>query len=106
KSGQRYPVLYLLHGLSGRYDEWDGYGVSEVANALSADGKFPGVIMVMPQGGLGYWLNQDGGTPWADYVARDLVSHVDGTYRTIPRREARAVGGLSMGAHGALQLTL
>jgi enterochelin esterase-like enzyme len=106
KTGQRFPVIYLLHGLSGRYDEWSGYGVEEVANQLYTDGKLADVIIVMPQGGLGYWMNQDGGTLWADYVARDLVAHVDATYRTLPRREARAIGGLSMGGHGALQLAL
>jgi enterochelin esterase-like enzyme len=61
---------------------------------------------VLPQGANGYWANQQGGEAWGDYVARDLVAHVDATYRTLPRREARAVGGLSMGGHGALCLTL
>jgi len=51
-------------------------------------------------------MNQDGGTPWGDYVGRDLIKHIDGAYRTIARREARAIGGLSMGGHGALQLAL
>ena len=69
------------------------------------------MIMVAPQGGLGYWMNQDGGalgrgTPWGDYVARDVVRHVDQSYRTLAQRESRAVGGLSMGGHGAIQLAL
>jgi enterochelin esterase-like enzyme len=106
RAGQRYPVIYLLHGMGGRYDEWSGYGVEEVANLLFDERKLGHAIIVAPQGGLGYWMNQDGGTPWGEYVARDLVRHVDATYRTIVRREARAVGGLSMGGHGALQLAL
>jgi endo-1,4-beta-xylanase len=105
---RRYPVVYLLHGMGGRFDEWSGYGVEEVANQLLADGDLAEAIFVLPQGGLGYWMNQDGpgATPWAEYVARDLVRHVDATYRTVARREARAVGGLSMGGHGAVQLAL
>ena len=106
RAGQRYPVIYLLHGMGGRYDEWSGYGVEEVANLLFRERKIAHSIIVAPQGGLGYWMNQDGGAPWGDYLARDLVKHVDATYRTIARREARAVGGLSMGGHGALQLAL
>ncbi|HEU5317661.1 MAG TPA: alpha/beta hydrolase-fold protein [Chloroflexota bacterium] len=106
RQGTRYPVLYLLHGMGGRYDEWSGYGLEEVANGLMQDGKFPHTIVVAPQGGLGYWMNQDGGTPWGDYVARDLVKHVDATFRTVAQREARAIGGLSMGGHGAIQLAL
>ena len=104
-AGRRYPVLYLLHGNGGRWDEWSGYGLEEVADQLIADGKFGRVIVVMPQGGRSYWINQEGGLRWADYVVQDLLAHVDATYRTIPRREARAIGGLSMGGHGALQLT-
>ena len=105
---RRYPVVYLLHGMGGRWDEWSGYGVEEVANQLFAGGELPELILIAPQGGLGYWMDQDGpgATPWAQYVARDLVAHVDATYRTLPRREARAVGGLSMGGHGAVALAL
>ncbi|HEX2184112.1 MAG TPA: alpha/beta hydrolase-fold protein, partial [Chloroflexota bacterium] len=108
EAARRYPVLYLLHGTSGRYEEWSGYGLEEVTNELLAEGRMPEVILVLPQGGLGYWLNQvgPGGTRWGDYVARDLVRHVDATYRTLAQREARAIGGLSMGGHGALQLAL
>jgi enterochelin esterase-like enzyme len=35
-------------------------------------------------------------------VVKDLVAHIDVTYRTLPRRSSRAIGGLSMGAWGAL----
>ena len=106
RAAERYPVLYLLHGMGGRYDEWSGYGVEEVANELHKNGKLPRMILVAPQGGLGYWMNQLDGAQWGDYVARDLVQHVDATYRTVARREGRAVGGLSMGGHGAVQLAL
>ena len=111
RTTRRYPTLYLLHGQSGRYDEWSGYGVETVANELTEAGKVGQMIMVAPQGGLGYWMNQDGGalgrgTPWGDYMAKDLVRHVDQSFRTVAQREARAVGGLSMGGHGAIQLAL
>lgn len=48
-SAVRYPVIYLLHGLSGRYDEWNGYGIDEVASGLVHDGKLGGVILVAPR---------------------------------------------------------
>ena len=47
--------------------------------------------------------------PWAhydDYIARDLVAHVDSTYRTIPERTHRGIAGLSMGGYGAVTLAL
>ncbi|MBA3557623.1 MAG: prolyl oligopeptidase family serine peptidase [Gemmatimonadaceae bacterium] len=47
--------------------------------------------------------------PWPhydDYIARDLVAHVDSTYRTIPDRSHRGIAGLSMGGYGAVALAL
>ena len=47
--------------------------------------------------------------PWPhydDYIARDLVGHVDSTYRTIPERAHRGIAGLSMGGYGAVSLAL
>ena len=43
---------------------------------------------------------------YEDYIARDLIAHVDATYRTVPDRKARALIGLSMGGYGALLLAM
>jgi enterochelin esterase-like enzyme len=102
---RRYPVLYLLHGLGGDNREWLGYGVDETAACLSAAGRIQPFLIVLPQGDEAYWLNHaDDGPRWGDAVTADLVAYVDARYRTIPDRAGRAVGGLSMGGHGALQL--
>ena len=107
---KRYPVVYLLHGLGGTLWQWSNLGVGEALDRLFAgqgSGDGPSFIAVMPAGRSGYWVNHaDGGPLWADYVARDLVRHVDGTYRTLPARNARLIAGISMGGHGALQLSL
>lgn len=104
---KRYPVLYLLHGLGAGYQQWTNLGFpAELDKQLALTGDAP-FMVVMPTGRSGYWVNHaDGGPRFGDYVAHDLVAHMDATYRTIPRREARAVGGVSMGGHGALQLAL
>jgi enterochelin esterase-like enzyme len=102
KRGQRLPVLYMLHGGSGRR-EWIEYGLIGMADKAIAAGTLPPLIIVMPQGDQGYWVNHtDGGPQWGDYLARDLVQHVDATYLTIPDAKHRAIGGLSMGGWGAL----
>jgi S-formylglutathione hydrolase FrmB len=62
-------------------------------------------IIVLPQGDYSYWVNHaDGGELWGDYTAFDLVHQIDATFRTLPDPEHRALGGLSMGGEGALQL--
>jgi enterochelin esterase-like enzyme len=104
---RRYATLYLLHGMGGSNKEWQDLGVAAVADRLIAAGQIAPLIIVMPEGARSYWVDQaSGGQQWGRYTAVDLVSEIDATYRTITRSRSRAIGGLSMGAHGALQLAL
>jgi enterochelin esterase-like enzyme len=102
----RYPVLYLLHGLGADRNEWVEYGLLHRADSLIAVGELPPMVIVLPEGEQSYWVNHVDGAPWGDYVAIDLARHVDATYRTRPKPAQRAIGGLSMGAHGALTLSM
>jgi S-formylglutathione hydrolase FrmB len=103
--GRRYPVLYMLHGAGGSKDEWPAYGlVNDVDRSIVSKDIRP-LIVVMPQGDAGYWVNWvDAGPRWGDYVTRDIRRQVDATFRTLPDPAHRAIGGLSMGGAGALQL--
>ena len=104
---RRYPVLYYLHGMSGSIDEWLTYGTREAADQLMSSGTIQPFLIVMPEGDQGYWVDQvDDGPQWATYLATDVVNEIDSHYRTIPLRADRAIGGISMGAHGALQIAL
>jgi enterochelin esterase-like enzyme len=103
EEGRRYPVLVMLHGNSGSYEEWLAYGLISGADRLIAAREILPVIIVLPQGDFSYWVNHAGNGPrWGDYLTTDLVRHIRATYRTLPGGEHRAVGGLSMGATGAL----
>ncbi len=104
-AGRRYPVLYLLHGIAASNEEWLAYGLVDAVDRLTAALEIQPTIVIFPQGDYAYWVNHvDGGPRWGDYMAFDLVWHVDATYRTLPSAARRGVGGLSMGGHGALQL--
>ena len=102
---RRYPVLYMLHGGGGSKDEWPAYGlVNDVDQSIVSKDIAP-LILILPQGDEGYWVNwANNGPRWGDYVDRDLRRQVDSTYRTLPDAAHRAIGGLSMGGAGALQL--
>ena len=106
--GRHYPVLHMLHGISGNYTEWSDSFLPEQADELIASGEIPPLIIVIPNGGgPTYWANwSDGGPRWADYVANDVVQIVDQRYRTVAAPESRAIGGLSMGGLGALTIGL
>lgn len=106
-SSRRYPVLYVLHGRGGSSSEWKDLGLFNQADTLIRQQKIAPLIIVAPQGDLGYWMNHaNGGPRWGDYITQDLVAHIDGSYRTQAERSHRAIGGISMGGHGAIQLAL
>lgn len=107
ESTRRYPVLYMLHGYGGSNTEWIGYGLPEMADHMINAGEIPPMIIVLPQGDQAYWVNHaDDGQHWGDYTAQDVVQYIDANYRTIPDMQHRAIGGLSMGAQGAMQLAM
>ena len=105
RSDERYPVLYLLHGLTQNYTAWGGQGVAAYT------GLFGDLIVVMPDVGNSWYINyaESGGgqrNNWEDHIIQDVIGHVDGNYRTIARKEGRAITGLSMGGFGGLSLGL
>ena len=103
----RYPTLFMLHGMGGHNTEWEQYGLLESADRLIAAGEIEPLIIVLPQGDQSYWVDwADAGPSWGLYTARDVVQHIDAQFRTIARPSGRAIGGLSMGAHGAMQVAL
>ena len=102
-ANRRYPVLYMLHGGGAHRDEWLAYGLVEVADREIHTGSLQPMIIVLPQGDTGYWVDNAGDGPrWGQYIWRDLVRHIDNTYRTLRMAQSRAIGGLSMGGFGAL----
>ena len=95
----------MLHGNGGNYTEWSDSYLPEQADRMIAAGEIPPLIIVMPDDAEStYWANWSEGPRWADYVAEDVVSTMDQRYRTLPDPRSRAVGGMSMGGLGALNL--
>lgn len=111
---RRYPTLYLLHGVPGGwYDMFRGGKANTAADTLIALDKIPELIMILPDGnplpaGLGSEWGNNLKTHqfFENYVAYDLVKYVDSKYRTIPRAPDRAIGGISMGGFGAMNIAV
>ncbi|MGH9766936.1 MAG: alpha/beta hydrolase [Blastocatellia bacterium] len=111
-----YPVIYYFHGHSDRYtlEKYDNGAdtVPKIAAFVSANP----VIVVAVDGYVARdYTGFYGGSPWDvreeggeyDFGAyfQELVSHIDGTYRTLTSRRARATSGLSMGGFMSLYLS-
>jgi putative tributyrin esterase len=98
----RYPVIYLLHGLTGHFNNWtDLTKISDYAAAYK-------VIIVMPEGGDGWYTDSVSKTDekWESYIVQELIPEVDKKFRTNTGRNQRAIAGLSMGGFGALKFGL
>jgi S-formylglutathione hydrolase FrmB/acetyl esterase/lipase len=103
---RRYPVIYFLHGRSVDSKRPITSGYITRVDAAIRSGVMPPVIVVLAQGlTTGWYVDaQDGKHPMESVIVKDLVAHVDATYRTIATREARAIEGHSMGGFGALHI--
>jgi enterochelin esterase-like enzyme len=97
-SQQRYPVLYLLHGLNNTENQWVELGVVTTTNQLIAAGAIAPLIIVMPRDRLD--------SRYDPAIVEDLLPYVDTNYRTLADRRHRAIGGLSRGAGWAIHLGL
>ena len=110
---KRYPVLYLLHGSPGQAHDWFTAGrANQSADTLIALGKIPELILVLPDGNgrpgdTSEWANSyDQRQLIESYVVNDVVQYIDSHYRTIPDAANRAIGGLSMGGFGAMNIAV
>ena len=122
--GKRYPTVYLLHGFMGGYHTfvWSmdsffeplgidlGVDIQAIADSLLRIGEIQEMIVVMPDGATAYggaWYSNSPVTGnYRDYIAQDLVTYIDGMYRTMGGRDSRGIAGHSMGGYGALSLAM
>lgn len=95
-----FPVFYLLHGLSDDHTIW--------SRRTSIERYVEGLplIVVMPDGGRGFFCDASQGAPHESHIVRDVIGFTDRFFNTIPSRQGRAIGGLSMGGYGAVKLAL
>ncbi|QKQ77408.1 esterase family protein [Nostoc sp. TCL240-02] len=114
---QRYPVIFLLHGGHGNPSDWfiQGKGQAlKTVEQLYATGKLPPSIIITPDGN-----DKRGSSPYRDpeyidgpngkvstAVGDELVKVVQSRYRTLTNPDFWAIGGLSSGAWGAMNVGL
>lgn len=94
----RYPVLYLIHGLGFKEDQWERLGITTAADELIAAGEIAPLIIVLPRDRKDDRLGEA-------FIA-DLVPYIDSTYITLADRTHRTIGGLSRGGGWSTQIGL
>lgn len=117
---QRYPVLYLLHGMGGDEEAWLGLGrAAQIFDNMIAAGRMEPMIVVMPNGNMAQeaapgesregLIRPDGRLPRTmdgsyEESFYQIINYVDKHYRTVAKATHRAVAGLSMGGFHSLHI--
>ena len=99
---RRYPVLFVLHGLSDHYSMW-------LARTNLADYAAPYRLIVVTVEGNNGWYTDSATAPaekYESYLLQELIADVQSRYRTIEEGYARGLAGQSMGGYGSLKLAL
>lgn len=103
-SGNRYPVLYLLHGMWDNNNAWIDKGtMHRIVNAAIQSGDCSELIVVMPYCSDDFYVNgYSAGVNYEDYFHEDLIPFVEANYPCRTDRLSRAIAGLSMGGYGTV----
>lgn len=121
-SKAKYPVLYVLHGIGGDEDAWVTQGrATQILDNLIARGEAKPMIVVFTNGNISQEAapleNSTGYTRPTMQLPQtmegtfetafpEIVKFIDSRYRTITKKQSRAVCGLSMGGFHTLYLSL
>lgn len=109
-AGRKLPVLYLLHGRGDDENAWiEKGGIGQVLDRAIAAGKLKPLIVVMPAAGNSWYVDDMMPDRFGDMskaLTTDLVDGIEARYHVARCRQARAVGGLSMGGYGAMLYAL
>ncbi len=110
---KRYPVIFLLHGGHDNSRAfYDKYALADVLKQLYASGALPPSIIITPEGN-----DNRGSSPLWDpqyfdgpngnigtLIGSELVQLVKSRYRTWTQPELWAIGGVSSGGGGAVNI--
>ena len=93
---ERYPVLYLLHGMGNNHATWCGYSNIE----LYAEERNIAVVMISGENKC--YRNVPGGDKFFDFIEKELPEFVTNYFPVSDKPEHSYIAGLSMGGYGSL----
>ncbi|MDZ7898138.1 MAG: alpha/beta hydrolase family protein [Arcicella sp.] len=108
KSERNYPVVYLLHGYTDDDTGWLQFGeINRLVDKAISDGTIPPMIIVMPDGGVSFYMNSyDGKEKYEDFFVKEFMPTIEKTYKIKAKKQFRGIAGLSMGGFGSLNYAL
>jgi len=92
---EKYPVLYLLHGMGNNNQQWTGYTNVEMYAEEQQ-------IVVVNLAGENRFYMEQFGDDFFTFVSEELPDFITGTFPVSERPEDTYIAGLSMGGFGTL----
>jgi enterochelin esterase-like enzyme len=103
---EQLPLIVFLHGAGSNHKSFESFGANNYFDEQIIQGKMPRVILLSPNGDLGFWENWTDGTHnYRDWVLNDILPSVQKNYNTLSCPEHCHVMGISMGGFGALRFS-
>lgn len=97
---RKFPVLYLLHGLSDDHTAWvRKTGIERYAAQY-------GLAVVMPNVNRSFYTDMKYGLNYYTYITREIPHIVRSYFPISDKREDNFIAGLSMGGYGAFMIAL
>jgi S-formylglutathione hydrolase len=114
QSNRSYPVVYFLPGFGDdeRAFAYGSHGIvlPRTVDSVMTSSSVRELIVVVVNGrnaaGGSFYVNSPVTGNWEDFVVQDVVTYMDGTYRTLAQAASRGIAGHSMGGFGALHLAM
>ncbi len=98
-SAEKFPVVYLLHGLFGHSDNWLNY------TRIAEYAKNKSLILVCAEGGDSWYSDNSQIKThfYESYILDELIPAVEEKFKVNSHKNKRAIVGLSMGGYGAFK---
>ena len=101
---KRFPVVYYLHGGRPGSEIKSVKLVPWIHEAMKAGKVAPALYVFVNGGPVSHYNMGKKGQMGEDVFIKELIPHVDATYRTIPGREGRGLEGFSQGGRGTARI--
>ena len=99
-SGDKHPVLWLLHGASDNHTIWQRRtSIERYAAPL-------GLAVVMPNAHLSSYADMKHGGKYYTYISKELPAIMRSMFPLSDKREDNFIAGLSMGGAGCMKIGL
>lgn len=104
KKTQRFPVLYLLHGLGDNHESLINTGSWNMVERLQEQKRIGEFVIITPNAGRSFYINsKNGRVPYEDFFIREFMPAMEKRFRIGTTRAQRGISGISMGGYGAMR---